>query len=103
MFLTLCNLILVCVQSGGFESLALTVDATWYGNRERDIRNKFTIPPAYTPNQANFVVPLLYARWPYSFPFLFSSVSWEAIFPFRYFYFGLVFFLVCSIVYCRLI
>jgi hypothetical protein len=39
-------------QEGGFESLALTVDATWYGNRERDIRQKFTIPPAYTAQQA---------------------------------------------------
>ncbi len=40
------------IQEGGFESLALTVDATWYGNRERDIRQKFTIPPAYTAQQA---------------------------------------------------
>jgi hypothetical protein len=39
-------------QEGGFESLALKVDATWYGNRERDIRQKFTIPPAYTAQQA---------------------------------------------------
>jgi len=31
--------------------MALTVDAAWYGNRERDIRNGFTVPPAYTLNQ----------------------------------------------------
>ena len=32
----------------GFHALALTVDLTWYGNRERDVRNGFTVPPAYT-------------------------------------------------------
>ncbi|GMH82441.1 hypothetical protein TL16_g09258 [Triparma laevis f. inornata] len=37
--------------TGGFQALALTVDFTWYGNRERDIRNGFTIPPNYTPKQ----------------------------------------------------
>jgi L-lactate dehydrogenase (cytochrome) len=40
-------------QEGGFESLALTVDFSWYGNRERDIRNNFTVPPAYTLNQVS--------------------------------------------------
>ena len=35
----------------GFHALALTVDLTWYGNRERDTRNNFTVPPAYTPRQ----------------------------------------------------
>ena len=33
---------LLCIYkrqySLGFESMALTVDAAWYGNRERDIR-----------------------------------------------------------------
>lgn len=38
-------------KEGGFDALALTVDFTWYGNRERDVRNGFTIPPAYTVNQ----------------------------------------------------
>ena len=38
-------------KDGGFDALALTVDFTWYGNRERDIRNGFTIPPNYTPKQ----------------------------------------------------
>ncbi|GMI14163.1 hypothetical protein TrLO_g5421 [Triparma laevis f. longispina] len=38
-------------KEGGFQALALTVDFTWYGNRERDIRNGFTIPPNYTPKQ----------------------------------------------------
>mmetsp|Transcript_13133 Transcript_13133/g.26078 ORF Transcript_13133/g.26078 Transcript_13133/m.26078 type:complete len:431 (-) Transcript_13133:172-1464(-) len=38
-------------KEGGFNAMALTVDFTWYGNRERDIRNGFTIPPNYTPSQ----------------------------------------------------
>jgi L-lactate dehydrogenase (cytochrome) len=35
-------------KEGGFDALALTVDFTWYGNRERDVRNGFTIPPNYS-------------------------------------------------------
>jgi len=38
-------------KKGGFNALALTADFTWYGNRERDIRNGFTIPPNYSANQ----------------------------------------------------
>lgn len=34
-----------------YDALALTVDFTFYGNRERDIRNGFTIPPSYSPRQ----------------------------------------------------
>ena len=35
----------------GFDALALTVDVSWMGNRERDIRNGFSIPPNYTLQQ----------------------------------------------------
>ena len=38
-------------KEGGFQALALTVDFTWYGNRERDIRNDFSIPPKYNLKQ----------------------------------------------------
>ena len=31
--------------------MALTVDLAWYGNRERDIRNGFSIPPNYSAKQ----------------------------------------------------
>ena len=41
--------VLAQAKEGGYHALALTVDFTWYGNRERDIRNGFTIPPKYTP------------------------------------------------------
>ena len=43
--------VLAQAKEGNFQSLALTVDFSWYGNRERDIRNGFTIPPAYTMKQ----------------------------------------------------
>merc|ERR1719369_2158340 len=43
--------ILSKAKAGGIQSIALTVDFSWYGNRERDIRNNFTIPPAYTFKQ----------------------------------------------------
>lgn len=43
--------VLAKAKAAGFRALALTVDFTWYGNRERDIRNDFTIPPAYTARQ----------------------------------------------------
>ena len=35
----------------GFHALALTVDVSWMGNRERDPRNGFTVPPIYTFRQ----------------------------------------------------
>ncbi|CAB9513575.1 Peroxisomal (S)-2-hydroxy-acid oxidase [Seminavis robusta] len=34
-----------------FTALALTVDVSWMGNRERDPRNGFTVPPNYTLQQ----------------------------------------------------
>ena len=34
-----------------FDHLALTVDLTWFGNRERDKRQGFTIPPSYSARQ----------------------------------------------------
>ena len=40
--------LLAQAKESGFHALALTVDLTWYGNRERDLRNGFTVPPAYT-------------------------------------------------------
>ena len=35
--------------ASGFEALVLTTDNKLVGNRERDIRNGFTIPPRFTP------------------------------------------------------
>ena len=35
-------------KANGFTSIALTTDLTWFGNRERDLRNGFSIPPVHT-------------------------------------------------------
>ena len=42
--------LLAQAKAHGFRALALTVDLTWYGNRERDTRNGFTVP-AYSLRQ----------------------------------------------------
>ena len=38
-------------KEAGYHSLALTADTAWFGNRERDPRNGFSVPPKYTPRQ----------------------------------------------------
>ena len=35
--------------AGGFDALVLTTDNQLLGNRERDLRNGFTIPPRFSP------------------------------------------------------
>jgi len=52
-------------KEGGFNALALTVDFTWYGNRERDIRNEFTIPPKYSVKQT--IEAIRKPAWTYDF------------------------------------
>jgi L-lactate dehydrogenase (cytochrome) len=44
-------------KEAGFETLVLTVDLTWFGNRERDKRNGFSIPPKIF--DLNFVLECL--------------------------------------------
>ena len=39
-------------KEAGFHSIALTGDTAVFGNRERDPRNGFTVPPNYSPYQA---------------------------------------------------
>ena len=36
-------------QAAGYDALVLTIDNQLLGNRERDIRNGFTIPPRFGP------------------------------------------------------
>jgi isopentenyl diphosphate isomerase/L-lactate dehydrogenase-like FMN-dependent dehydrogenase len=43
--------LLAQAKESGFTSLALTADLTWYGNREMDTRNGFTVPPSYSSSQ----------------------------------------------------
>ena len=35
----------------GYDAVALTADFTWFGNRERDRRNGFSVPPNYSVQQ----------------------------------------------------
>ena len=66
-------------KEGGFDALALTVDFTWYGNRERDIRNDFSIPPKYTIGQ--MVEALKKPAWTYDFlshePYTYACINTE--------------------------
>lgn len=48
-------------KAAGYQALILTVDNQVLGQRERDIRNGFTIPPRVTP--ANIVDMLIHWRW----------------------------------------
>jgi len=57
--------VLAKAKEGGFHALALTVDFTWYGNRERDIRNDFSIPPKYSVAQV--VEAINKPAWTYDF------------------------------------
>ena len=57
--------VLAKAKEGGFHAMALTVDFTWYGNRERDIRNDFSIPPKYSLNQV--IEAVRKPAWTYDF------------------------------------
>jgi isopentenyl diphosphate isomerase/L-lactate dehydrogenase-like FMN-dependent dehydrogenase len=64
-------------KEGGFGALALTVDFTWYGNRERDIRNDFSIPPKYSV--AQMVEAIRKPAWTYDFlshdPYTYACIN----------------------------
>lgn len=66
-------------KEGGFDALALTVDFTWYGNRERDIRNDFSIPPKYSIGQ--MVEAIRKPAWTYDFlshePYTYACINSE--------------------------
>lgn len=64
-------------KEGGFQALALTVDFTWYGNRERDIRNDFSIPPKYNLKQT--IEALKKPAWTFDFlsrePYTYACIN----------------------------
>jgi L-lactate dehydrogenase (cytochrome) len=66
-------------KEGGFGALALTVDFTWYGNRERDIRNDFSIPPKYSIPQ--MIEAIRKPAWTYDFlshePYTYACINKE--------------------------
>lgn len=43
--------LLAQAREAGYDAVALTADFTWFGNRERDRRNGFSIPPNYSFKQ----------------------------------------------------
>lgn len=43
--------LLTRARAAGFRTLVLTADLTWFGKRERDLRNGFTVPPSYSLQQ----------------------------------------------------
>jgi len=69
--------VLAKAKEGGFNALALTVDFTWYGNRERDIRNDFSIPPKYSVAQV--IEAIRKPAWTYDFlshdPYTYACIN----------------------------
>jgi isopentenyl diphosphate isomerase/L-lactate dehydrogenase-like FMN-dependent dehydrogenase len=69
--------VLARAKEGGFHAMALTVDFTWYGNRERDIRNDFSIPPKYSLNQIAEAIKK--PAWTYDFlshePYTYACIN----------------------------
>ena len=43
--------LLAAAREAGYDAVALTADLTWFGNRERDKRNGFSVPPDYSVKQ----------------------------------------------------
>ncbi|KAG7339076.1 glycolate oxidase [Nitzschia inconspicua] len=75
-------------KSHGFTGLALTVDATWMGNRERDVRNGFSIPPNYSLQQTLQAIRAPAWTWdfithdPYSYACINQDVPAESLVSF---------------------
>jgi isopentenyl diphosphate isomerase/L-lactate dehydrogenase-like FMN-dependent dehydrogenase len=69
--------VLAQAKEAGFDALALTVDVSWYGNRERDIRNGFSVPPNYSLKQ--IVEAIKKPAWTYDFlshePYAYACIN----------------------------
>ena len=67
-------------REAGFTAIALTADTSWLGNRERDPRNGFTIPPTYSPYMIYHA--LLKPAWSFDFvthePMRFAAAGSDA-------------------------
>lgn len=57
--------VLAHAKAAGFTSIALTTDLTWFGNRERDLRNGFSIPPVHSLQTT--LAAAARPRWAYDF------------------------------------
>ena len=62
---TLLSEVLKNAINNGFTSLVLTADFSWVGNRERETKSEFTIPPKYTTKQC--IDALLSPAWTYDY------------------------------------
>ena len=71
-------------KEDGFNAMALTVDFTWHGNRECDIRNDLSIPPKY--NLKNTIEAIKKPAWTWDFlthePFSYPGIDSLAINPY---------------------
>ena len=69
--------ILLEAKAAGFEGLALTADVSWMGNRERDPRNGFTVPPSYSWQQ--MVEAMKRPAWTFDFlskePYAYACIN----------------------------
>ena len=69
-------------KESGYTALALTADFSWVGNRERETRTGFTIPPSYSMRQC--IDALKSPAWTYDYvsrvPYGYKAVP-EANFP----------------------
>ncbi len=63
-------------SASGYEALCLTVDAQWFGRRERDARRGFTLPPKLGPS--TLLDGIVHPGWTWQFltsePILFANV-----------------------------
>lgn len=69
--------LLAQAKEAGFHGLALTVDTARMGNRERDARNDFTIPPNYSWKQT--IQAMQSPAWTYDFllnpPYTYACIN----------------------------
>jgi 4-hydroxymandelate oxidase len=73
-------------EASGYQALVLTVDTPRLGRRERDARNRFTLPPGITVRNLEVAGRRDAARWSdsssffeYAHDLLDPSVTWEAL------------------------
>jgi 4-hydroxymandelate oxidase len=73
-------------EASGYQALVLTVDTPRLGRRERDARNRFTLPPGITVRNLEVAGRREAARWSdsssffeYAHDLLDPSVTWEAL------------------------
>lgn len=57
--------LLARARENGYDAVALTADLSWFGNRERDRRNGFSVPPNYSWRQV--VEALKRPAWTWDF------------------------------------